>query len=190
MPRPAVPSVADIQRQLDRAVASIHEDLDLADHAKERMIREVYSEARSKVIQDAQEQKGDLEADLRAARRVAFAPPVLEVPEGRRPDPAIVAKWFYDEIDSLKEVTEPGELEKILQEALLMSNHPRAKACLIRGYELANSNIITKYYESYPDEKDFWDAYVEAAENFNEWERGMGMFSAPSRLKPLEHYLA
>src|SRR5919107_6170252 len=95
-------SVEDVQRQLDRAVASIMEDIDLSEQAKDRMVKEVYEQARSQVARDVQEGKDELLADLAVARRMAFAPPVVEVSEGRRPDPAFVAKWYADEVDKVR----------------------------------------------------------------------------------------
>jgi hypothetical protein len=107
-------SVEDVQRQLDRAVASINEDIDLTREAKNRMVREVYDRARSQVARDVQDGREELEADLKVARRMAFAPPVLEVPEGRRPDPAYVAKWYADEVDKMREIRDPSEIERLL----------------------------------------------------------------------------
>jgi hypothetical protein len=39
-------------------------------------------------------------------------------------------------------------------------------------------------------ERTVWDDFVEAVEAYNEWERASHLFSASSRLRPLEHYLA
>jgi hypothetical protein len=39
-------------------------------------------------------------------------------------------------------------------------------------------------------ERTVWDDFVETAEAYNEWERASHLFSASSRLRPLEHYLA
>jgi hypothetical protein len=182
-----ISSVQDVQRQLDNAVARIHEDIDLTEEARNRMVKEVYEEARSKVARDVQDGKEELEADLKVARRMAFAPPVIE---GRRVDESFVARWYADEVDKVRQITEPKELERRLQDALLINNLPAAKAILVRGYELRNTLIVTRYFESFPDERDVWDNFTEAAEAFNEFERASHLFSASSRLKPLEHYLA
>ena len=184
-------SVEDVQRQLDRAVASINEDIDLTAEAKRRMVEEVYDKARSQVARDVQDGKEELEADLAVARRMAFAPPDLTASDGgRRPDPAFVAKWYAEEVDRLREIRDPSEIERLLQEALLVNNVVRCKAILVRAYELRNQTLVARYFESFPDERAVWDNFVEAAEAYNQWERASHMFSASSRLRPLEHYLA
>src|SRR5919107_4468262 len=101
-------SAEDAQRALDNAVKRINEQIDLKEEARERMIRDVYSKARAKVVQDAEEEKQELLADLRAARRVAFSPPDLASSDGgRRPDPAFAAWWYAQEIERAREVREP-----------------------------------------------------------------------------------
>jgi hypothetical protein len=179
--------VEDVQRQLDRAVARIHEDLDLTAEARNRLVKEVYEEARSKVARDVQDGKEELEADLKVARRMAFAAPVLE---GRRIDDSFVQWWYQQEIDKVREIREPKELEKRLQDALLTNNLCAAKAILVRAYELRNNTLVARYFENFPDERSAWDNFVEAAEAWNEFERASRLFSASSRLKPLEAYLA
>jgi hypothetical protein len=185
-----ISSVEDVQRQLDNAVARIHEDLDLRDEAKNRMIEEVHEEARSRVAREVQEGREDLEADLKVARRMAFAPPPLTVTEGRRPDPAYVARWYSDEVDRVREMREPTQLEHEFQQAMLTNNVVRAKAILVRAYELQNDRLVGLYFESFPEERDVWDNFVEAAQAYNSWEKASHLFSASSRLRPLEHYLA
>lgn len=180
-------SVEDTQRQLDRAVASIHEDLDLTNEAKNRMVREVYDKARSQVARDVQDGKEELEADLRVARRMAFAPPVLE---GRRIDDAFVAWWYAQEIEKVREIREPQELEHLFHQAELTNNLCLSKAILVRAYELRNQHIVTLYFEAHEDERAAWDNFVEAAEAWNQWEKAAHLFSASSRLRPLEAYLA
>jgi hypothetical protein len=179
--------VEDIGRQLDNAVARIHEDLDLTNEAKNRMIKEVYQEARSKIVQDAEEAREDLEADLRVARRTALAPPALQ---GSRIDEAQVAKWYFEEIQERKEISEPLKLEEVLNEAILYNNVVRAKAVLCRAYAMGNSRLVGRYLESFPEEEAAWDDLQNAAEAYNEWERGAQFFGTSGRLAPLEHYLA
>jgi hypothetical protein len=53
-----------------------------------------------------------------------------------------------------------------------------------------NNTLVGRYFESFPDERDVWDNFVEAGEAYNEWERASRLFSASGRLRPLEHYLA
>jgi hypothetical protein len=84
----------------------------------------------------------------------------------------------------------PEELLKQLQKAELLNDPFLAKACLVQGYRLGNSTVVGRYLDVYPDERVFWDEFSEAAERLNEFERAMNTFSAPSRLKPLEHYLS
>jgi hypothetical protein len=183
-------SAEDAQRALDNAVKRINEMTDLKEEARERMVRDVYSKARAKVVQDAEEAKQELLADLRAARRVAFAPPDLTPSDGgRRPDPAFVAWWYAQEIQKVREIREPRELEHMLQEALLTNNLPACKAVLIRAYELQNERLVTQYFESFPEELDAYENYSAAAEALNEWERAQNSFSSPHRLPPLEKYL-
>lgn len=182
--------VETAQKQLDAAVQRIHRDIDLTAEARNRMVEDVYSKARDEVFQEFQAEREKLELDMREARRLAFAPPILEVSEGRKPDPALVAKWYYEEIEKLKEIREPAKLEEVLQEALLLNNLPLAKAVLVRGYQLGNSMLVGRCFESFPDERGYWDNFIEKAEAYNAHEKSMSMFGAASRLRPLEHYLA
>ncbi|HVF02134.1 MAG TPA: hypothetical protein VNA27_12490 [Rubrobacteraceae bacterium] len=187
MPPQSKSSVEDVQRQLDRAVARIHEDLDLTAEAQNRLVREVYEKARDQVSRDVEDGREDLEADLRVARRMAFAPPVVE---GKRIDESHVARWYADEVDKVRQIREPKQLEQRFQDALLINNLCAAKAILVRAYELRNNTLVGRYFESFPDERDVWDNFIEAAEAYNEWERAQRLFSTPNRLKPLESYLA
>jgi hypothetical protein len=181
--------VEDVQRKLDRAIQNINSDLDLKDESKERMIRDVYQEARSEAIQEAQTALEDAEIEMKIARRLAFAPPVIET-EGRRPDPVAVQQAYVRSYEKLEDVRDPNEILQALQKAELLNDPFMAKACLVRGYELGNSTIVGRYFDCYPDERAFWDDFTEAAEAYNELERAMSMFSASSRLRPLEQYLA
>ena len=179
-------SAEDAQRALDNAVKRINQQVDLKEEARERMIRDVYSKARAKVVQDAEEEKQELLADLRAARRVAFAPPSVE---GRKVDDGFIAWWYAQEIEKVREIREPQQLEHMLQEALLVNNLPACKAVLVRAYELQNERLVTQYFESFPEELDAWENYNAAAEALNEWEKAQNSFSSPHRLPPLEKYL-
>jgi len=180
-------SVEDIQRQLDRAIVAIDEDRDRTAESKERLKREVYNEARSKVVQEVEEEREKVEEDLRVARKMAFAPPVLQ---GSRIDEVQVAKWYFEECEKIKDVREPARVLEMLHDAVLLSNPVKAKACLVQGYRLHNETIVTRYFEAYPDEEPHWQEFVEAAEAYNAWEKARNTFSAGSRIRPLEHYLA
>ena len=182
--------VEDIQRKLDRAVEMINADLDTKAEAKERQIKEIYSKARSEAIQQAQAEKEDLEIDMKIKRRKAFSPPVLDSVDGRRPDPVAVQQAYMRAVEKLEEFTEQEEILRQLQKAELLNDPFLAKACLVRGYQLNNSTIVGRYYDTYPDEKPVWDEFMDAAERYNEHERGMSFFSASHRLRPLESYLA
>jgi hypothetical protein len=149
----------------------------------------VYAEARSEAIQLAEQERQELEVEMKIARRKAFAPPVIET-EGRRPDPVVVQQAYMRACEKLENVREPNEVLRYLQKAELLNDPFLAKACLVRGYELENSLIVSRYFDVYPDEKAYWDEFSDAAEALNEWERGMSFFSAPNRLRPLDHYLA
>ena len=179
----------DIQRKLDRAVEMINADLDTKAEAKDRQIKEVYEKARSEAIQHAQAEKEDLEVAMRIARRKAFAPPVIET-DGRRPDPVVVQQAYMRAVEKLEEFTEQEEILRQLQKAELLNDPFLGKACLVRGYQLNNSTIVGRYFDVYPDEKPVWDEFMDAAEAYNEHERGMSFFSASHRLRPLESYLA
>jgi hypothetical protein len=182
-------SIEDVQRKLDRAIQTINSDLDLRDEAKERQIKQIYSEARSNAIQIAERERENLEIEMRVARRKAFAPPVIEA-EGRRPDPVTVQQAYARAVEKLEEIRDPQEVLRHLQKAELLNDPFLAKACLVRGYELENSLIVSRYFDVYPDEKQVWDEFSDSAERYNEHERAMSMFSASSRLRPLEAYLA
>src|SRR5919112_2133193 len=149
-------SAEDAQRALDNAVRRINENVDLKEESRERMIRDVYSKARAKVVQDAEEEKQELLADLRAARRIAFAPPSVE---GRKVDDGFIAWWYAQEIEKVREIREPQHLEHLLQEALLVNNLPACKAVLVRAYELQNERLVTQYFESFPEELDAYENY-------------------------------
>jgi len=179
--------VEEVQRQLDRAIAAIDEDRDRTAEAKERLKREVYDEARSQVVQQVEEEREKVEEDLRVARKMAFAPPVLQ---GKNIDEAFVAKWYYDECEKIKDIREPARILERLQVAVLLGNPVVAKSCLVAGYRLQNEQIVTRYFESFPDEEPYWQEFVSAAEAYNEWERARNTFSAGSRIRPLEPYLA
>ena len=180
-------TVEDVQRQLDRAIAAIDEDRDRTAEAKDRLKREVYNEARSKVVQQVEEERERVEEDLRVARKMAFAPPVLQ---GKNIDEAQVARWYHGEIEKLKGEREPAKILEQLQDAVLFSNPVRAKACLCQGYRLQNEQIVSRYFEAYPDEEPYWQEFVRAAEQYNELEVARNTFSAGARIRPLEHYLA
>jgi hypothetical protein len=47
-----------------------------------------------------------------------------------------------------------------------------------------------RYFDVYPDERGFWDAFIDTAEEYDAHEKAQSFFSAPHRLRPLEHYLA
>ena len=104
-------SAEDAQRALDNAVKRINQQVDLKEEARERMVRDVYSKARAKVVQDAEEEKQELLAALRAARRIAFAPPSVE---GRKVDDGFIAWWYAQEIEKVREILEPQQLERML----------------------------------------------------------------------------
>src|SRR5215212_8454193 len=165
--------VEDIQRKLDRAVENINADLDLKDESKARMIKDVYSEARSEAIQQAEAEKEDLLIELKIARRKAFAPPVLQDVDGRKPDAVTIQQAYMRAYEKLEDVRDPEEILQRLQKADLLNDPFTAKACLVRGYELGNSTIVGRYFESMPDERPFWDDFTAAAEAYNEHERGM-----------------
>ena len=180
-------SVDDVQRTLDNAVRRIHEDLDKTAEARNRLVREVYSQARTQLEQDVEAERERIEEDLRVARREAFAPPILE---GCRIDDAFVAKWYHEEIEKLKDERESQKVMEMLQEAVLFNNLPKAKAILCKGYQMGNSEIVRRYLENFPDEQQAWDNLVEASEAYNQFEKVQHMFSAGSRLRPIEAYLA
>lgn len=190
MTKTSIGSVEDIQRKLDIAVQRVHDDLDLKEEAKQRMIEEVYSEARSQAIQWAEAQKEELLITLKIARRKAFSPPVLQDVDGRKPDAVTVQQAFMRSYEKLEQVMDQEELLRQLQKAELLNDPFLAKACLVRGYELENSTVVGRFFDAYPDERPVWDEFMDAAEAYNEWEKGQSFFSAAHRLRLLEHYLA
>jgi hypothetical protein len=144
---------------------------------------------RAQVIAEVEKEKEDLEIAMKIARRAAFAPPVIEA-EGRRPDPVLVQQSYMKAIEKLEDIRDPQEILKQLQKAELLNDPFLAKACLVRGYQLQNSTVVGRYFDVYPDERGFWDAFIDAAEEYNAHEKAQSFFSAPHRLRPLEHYLA
>jgi hypothetical protein len=59
-----------------------------------------------------------------------------------------------------------------------------ARAVLVRGYELENAPLVGKYLEAYPDHRQRWDGFMEAAKVFNAVEQERKLFGAmgPRRL--------
>jgi hypothetical protein len=180
-----ITSVEDTQRRLDKAVKAIHRDLDLKDQAKERMIRDVYEQARTEAIQAEQEEKERLEIEMKVARRAAFAPPVV-----KGADPVSTQQAYSYAYERIEDERDPQLLLERLQKAELLNDPFMAKAILVRGYELGNSTIVGRYFDVYPDERGYYDDFIEKAEEFNAQEKAMSLFSACNRIRPLEHYLA
>jgi len=63
-----------------------------------------------------------------------------------------------------------------------------AKACLFRGYELQNANLVGAYFEGHPDELPAWEEFMGAAEEHNVLENlGMsGAVGVPEPERPEE----
>src|SRR5215212_8914804 len=102
--------VEETQRKLDQAVKAIHRELDLKDEAKERMIRDVYEQARTEAIQAEQELRDQLEIEMKIARRAAFAPPQVE-----GADPVSCQQAYSYAYEKIEEERDPNVLMHKLQ---------------------------------------------------------------------------
>ena len=72
----------------------------------------------------------------------------------------------------------------MLERARMTGDEVLARAVLVRGYELKSESLVGKYLEAYPDLRQRWDGFMEAAKAFNAFEQERKLFGTmgPRRL--------
>jgi hypothetical protein len=173
--------IRENKRRYEGAVEEINSNLDYSDAAKQRMVSEVYSKARTEHAALAQKVQDEARQTMERARLKAFAPPNIQ-----GADPALVAMSYREAIVRTKETLEVRDLEEILEGATLVGDEVLAKAVLLRGYDLRNERLVSAYLKGRPQEQKLWDSFSERAAEYNEVERMTRLFGTLGPRTPAE----
>jgi hypothetical protein len=161
----------------DRKVEEIRGDWTMSEAAKGQDLRKAFEEARTTHDRLADEYRKDIGERLEKTRTVAFSAPKV----GK--DPALDLLVYRDALDRVSKTREPRELSDVLARAHMTGDAALAKACLFRGYELQNANLVGAYFEGHPDELPAWERFMAAAEEHNVLEN-LGMSGAVGVTEP------
>jgi hypothetical protein len=149
---------------------------------KASRIAKIYDEE-TQAAQELLDTEADrLEVALRSARR-EINQPVLK---GAK-DPATLWLAYWAALDKAKKITTISDLRNALQESEMLGDDLMSKALMTRAVELGDGKSLETYLAPRPEEKVAYDRYVEAAENWNEWER-QSIFHGLSRFKRPEEW--
>ena len=156
-------------------VEGIRADWTMSDAAKAHQITKEYEKARSHYSELREEKIAGIKANLKDRRKSVFSAPTMF-----GSDKALQIMAYRDALDRVSRVTDRHQLSDLLARAEVTGDHPLARAVLWRGYELQDEAIVGSYLEKYPDERQGWDSFMGAAEEFNEVE-ALGVPGEPER---------
>jgi hypothetical protein len=155
----------------------IRSDWTRSDEAKRRDLETAYTEARTTHDRLTDEYRKGVEERLAKTRSAAFSAPKV----GK--DPALDVLVYRDALDRVSKSRDPRELSDTLARARTTGDAALAKACLFRGYELENADLVGSYFEGRPGELPAWEEFMAAAEEHNRLEE-MGMSGAAGVPEP------
>ena len=155
----------------------IRSDWTRSAEAKRRDLRVAYEEARATHGRLADEYRKGLKERLERTRTAAFSAPKVDKA------PALDVLVYRDALDRVSKRRDPRELTDTLARAQMPGDVALAKACLFRGYELENPNIVGAYFEGRPDELPAWEEFMGAAQEHNALEN-LGMSGAAGVPEP------
>jgi hypothetical protein len=142
-------------------IEEIRRDWTRSEEAKRQDLEAAYSEARNTYAQLAEEYRTSLRERLQQSRKAAFSAPKM----GK--DAALDMLAYRDALDRASRTTDQRTLSDMLARAEITGDTPLARAVLWRGYELQNEHLVGSYLEKYPDERETWDAFMDAAQEHN-----------------------
>ncbi len=99
-----------------------------------------------------------MRGQVEAARKAAFAPPKIAGSET-----AMELLAYRSALDAVARIDKSADLADLLERAQITGDAPLARACLYRGYKMENPGVVGAYFEEHPDEREGWDAFMEAA---------------------------
>ena len=172
-------AMAENNERYERAARTVLSDPDLSESAKEREADALFEEARARHEELYAKKEAEVSARLDGARRAAMAP--TPVPGG---DKAMVGLSYRDALEKAYRVDDARELEGMLDRAQTTGDEVLARAVLARGYALESEPVVGKYLRMYPDHRERWDRFMDAAQKANDLEHRRRMFGAmgPRRL--------
>lgn len=151
------------QRRYRNRVEEIREDPDLNEDARRRYLKDAHQEARTKHAELFEEQRQTVAEKLEKKRKAALAPPELF-----GADKASLAMSYRDALDRATNTQDAAALKDLLDRAHLTGDRVLAKAALFVGYQKYESEaVVGDYLEAYPDDRQRWDEFMEAAQEHN-----------------------
>jgi len=179
-------SPEEIVRKYDENVRAVLEDVTLKREYQQQMVEEFYAAAREEIDNLIDEEREDLEVQLRASRRAAFACP--EIPGNE--DRAVALAMYDQHMQKVWEIDSTQELDRYLQKQLLIDNPVGVKAVLTRAFELRASEMVGKVLAEFPQWEEDYMAFVEASEDLRNYSRQPHAFFGAGRLRTPREYLA
>jgi hypothetical protein len=152
-------------------VAQIRENQDLSADARLKYLKEAHQEAAAKHSELFEAQRQQITARGEKARKAALGPPTIF-----KADRAAVAMSYRAALDQVSSVDTADGLKETLKWAELTGDEVLAKAILFRGYELEDEVVVGTYLESFPDDRAAWDEFVDAGQQYNDFEHQERMF--------------
>ncbi len=152
-------AIAQNKQQLAERIGEIHSDRDLSEEAKERYIKEAYSEASERHAELIEQRDQENAQELQRLERGVFS---LSYPDHviTERDRESYRHGYRDAAFRVLDM-DPERLERVLSRAERVGDGQLAQAiyheAVERGLSLAN-----EYRQSRPDARKKWDRYVDA----------------------------
>jgi hypothetical protein len=145
--------------------------------AKRQALAKAYRQATTRYRELERQARQKAANDVDNARLGAFKP------EGG--ESAMVS--YRDALHRLDGTTEQGDLKAALERAYEVGDDTMAKAVLRRAYEVGSEHLVGEYMTKYPGDRESWDRFTAAAEEFNAIESG-GLPGSPDMPPELKGY--
>jgi hypothetical protein len=157
-------------------------DIDRSEQYKASEIARIYDETRQKAQNLLDEERDRLEVELRAARRGAFQPTLA----GAR-DSATLWSAYRECLDRAKKLNSPNEVREAMSESFLLGDDLMSRALLFRAFSIGDSKSVKMFLDEHPEDQKNYDQFVQASEEWNQFEKSSLFFGLSRFRKPQEY---